>query len=780
MIAACPVLCACCSLMLLAGPLQGMEASAAVQPQAADILLLDVTVNTRALDDIVRIYKFADGHLAMSVEEWVEARLKPAGNKLLLPDGRQGYALDAVKGLHYKFDSAKLSLDITAPPAAFDASILDGGRGGAGIPNLAPPGLYVNYDLTGTRAAASLDSYGGLIEGVAFNRWGSAVTGVALRDDQSALETTRTETYFEKDLPSSMGSLVLGDTTSSDGGWSRSARYGGIRFARDFELRPGYITFPIPSLSGSAALPSVVDVLVNNQRQVSGQPVAAGPFTLNNIPLVTGAGDINLVVRDLRGVETVFTQSFYTAPHLLEAGLSDFSLEAGRLRYNFGVESNDYGPAFAAGTYRYGLSQAFTGETRIEAQKDRSAGGIEIDGLIGTYASFRAAASESVASGEYGGHDLLGLERITQFGAVSVQWDHFDSGYVAFAALPDESRPHEQITGGFGMKLSARLSAAANYTSQSSWNAARFRSTSVNVSLSLPGNVYISTYAIKRLDTDAGWSGAINLLVALGHLRTATASIERDQTGHLLDTAEVQQSAPQGPGLGWSVRTSNDPTQRLQSGLTLNTNDGTFTADLNEGKNTDAVRLGASGSIGLLEGLPFATRSIGEGSFAVVKVGDLADVQVYRSNQVVATTNSRGLALVPFLLPYQENQITIDPEKLPLDAEIHAVKVLPVPYARSGLFVKFDVARSRSALVILRQSLGTPVPAGARVTIGDNPGEFIVALRGEVYLTGVRDKNSLAVHWKDHSCLVALSVAPAAPRGETPRIGPLACAEQHD
>jgi outer membrane usher protein FimD/PapC len=98
-------------------------------------LLLEVTINTLKLADIIRVEKLADGHLVLPVEAWSEARLRPAGEKLALPDGNQGYALDAVPGLQYKLDSGRLALDITAPAEAFEANTLDDGRGGEAPPN---------------------------------------------------------------------------------------------------------------------------------------------------------------------------------------------------------------------------------------------------------------------------------------------------------------------------------------------------------------------------------------------------------------------------------------------------------------------------------------------------------------------------------------------------------------------------------------------------------------------------------------------------------------------
>ncbi len=44
----------------------------------------------------------------------------------------------------------------------------------------------------------------------------------------------------------------------------------------------------------------------------------------------------------------------------------------------------------------------------------------------------------------------------------------------------------------------------------------------------------------------------------------------------------------------------------------------------------------------------------------MVQVGDLDGVPVSLSNQVVSTTNSRGLALVTGLLPYQLNKLSLN------------------------------------------------------------------------------------------------------------------------
>ncbi len=71
----------------------------------------------------------------------------------------------------------------------------------------------------------------------------------------------------------------------------------------------------MPSIAGSAALPSTVDVLINNRRGATSS-VQPGPFEITDVPIVTGAGQVQLVVRDLLGRETVISQGYYVAPHV--------------------------------------------------------------------------------------------------------------------------------------------------------------------------------------------------------------------------------------------------------------------------------------------------------------------------------------------------------------------------------------------------------------------------------------------------------------------------------
>jgi outer membrane usher protein FimD/PapC len=86
--------------------------------------------------------------------------------------------------------------------------------------------------------------------------------------------------------------------------------FGDTQWGTNFATQPGFIPFPLPTIIGEAALCSTVDVFSDNANQLS-KGLPAGPFTIVNLPVATGAGAVALVLRDLLGREQVVTQPYY-------------------------------------------------------------------------------------------------------------------------------------------------------------------------------------------------------------------------------------------------------------------------------------------------------------------------------------------------------------------------------------------------------------------------------------------------------------------------------------
>ncbi len=213
------------------------------------------------------------------------------------------------------------------------------------MPDRGALGGFVNYGLLGTHdTAGNIGSAS--IELGAFNSFGAInSTGVAVAGEGQH-KYTRLDTTWTYPMPERLTTVRAGDIVSRPGAWGRSLRYGGVQYGTDFTLQPNLVLLPGQAIAGAAAVPSTVDVFVNNAL-VAQQQVRPGPFSIGNVPPITGTGDLTLVVRDELGREQVISRPFYASASLLRAGLSDFTYEAGYLRENYGVSSDDYGPWFA-------------------------------------------------------------------------------------------------------------------------------------------------------------------------------------------------------------------------------------------------------------------------------------------------------------------------------------------------------------------------------------------------------------------------------------------------
>ncbi len=114
-------------------------------------------------------------------------------------------------------------------------------------------------------------------------------------------------------------------------------------------------------------MPSDIQLYVNGLRQYSGQ-VPAGPFQLNSLPNINGAGNAQVVLTNALGQTTTLNFSLYGEHQLLQQGLSDWSGEIGFVRENYGLDSFDYGhDVVGSGTWRYGITNNFTVEAHGEA-----------------------------------------------------------------------------------------------------------------------------------------------------------------------------------------------------------------------------------------------------------------------------------------------------------------------------------------------------------------------------------------------------------------------------
>ena len=141
-----------------------------------------------------------------------------------------------------------------------------------------------------------------------------------LSDNRSLV---RLDTAWTRDFPDRMATLHVGDAISTPAPWGRAVRFGGVQYGTNFSTQPTLVRTPLLAAQGEAVVPSTVDVFVNGQ-QVASESVPPGPFSIDHLPVLTGAGQLQVVVTDALGREQVTVQPYYSGTALLRRGLNEF------------------------------------------------------------------------------------------------------------------------------------------------------------------------------------------------------------------------------------------------------------------------------------------------------------------------------------------------------------------------------------------------------------------------------------------------------------------------
>jgi len=374
---------------------------AAVSP-TLDELLAEVRINRQGPDQAL-LLRQPDGALFARAADLQRWRFRLPDASALAYRGEDFYPLAAFPGLTYRFDEARAALNIDASPGLFVPTAVRGSAPRFATPQRAPLGAFANYDVALTRAQEQT-SRSGFFELGTFGAAGVGTTSFVAQPqaDPQHSRGVRLESTWTYDRPDKVESLRFGDTIGVPGSWGRSVRYAGVQWATNFATQPGLITFPLPALSGEAVVPSTVDLFVNDALRLH-REVPSGPFTIQDLPVVTGGGDARIVVRDVLGRERVVYLPYYASPRLLQQGLHDFSYEIGAVRENFGITSADYGRFMSAATHRLGVTDGMTADLRGDRLRAQKPGGVGLAwlapqlGVLG--ASAAAGGGEAGAAG---------------------------------------------------------------------------------------------------------------------------------------------------------------------------------------------------------------------------------------------------------------------------------------------------------------------------------------------------------------------------------------------
>lgn len=728
-------------------------------------LYLELLINGDDRQSVIKLIK--DGNVILASP----ADLRRAG---IIPDGwatdAQGRInLSAVKTIHLDIDMPKQTVDFQISPKNLAPNIiaLHEHPAQSYTPSSYDTGAYLNYDLSaldfngiqqfvGQFGLNGFSPYGDLRNEFQTNLQNRAQPG-------SAPDFTRLGTAYEYDWPAVPRSFIAGDYVSDSLPWTRAQFIGGIQLETNYALQPGAITFPVPNVGGTLAVPSAVNLLVNNAANYQSNE-QAGPFSMVGIPVLTGLNEITVQTRAPNGQIVSSTVPFYASANLLKPGLTAYALNIGALRHGYGATGDGYANWVGSGTIQHGLTDYLTINLHAEGAGNVQMAGVSLD-ATSILGEIDGALAASNRRGQHAGLASANWIRTTRVVSFSLGATYAQNGFADLGSDLNVAYPHfswyasasTSLPGQFGSLSLAYTSEQLDQRSRSQFVIGSYNVTTL-FGATLAASLFAGqSYGDGVSNQNRGFEVFFN--IPLGRNIDAAAE-SQGGSGQTTNTGETitRQIDPDG-GYGWSVANENGPYSNQSATGQFDTHYGDFTASVQHYNSQTSEQATASGSVVLLDGLHLSSPAYQ--SFGVVNVG-YPDIPVYLENRPIGTTGSNGTLLIQNLQPYEPNKISIDATKLPMSVNLKNENTVLTPPLHGGVVAQFPLNRNRYQVLIIETANGAHPAPGSLLELDGAAGPIVIGYDGEVEIENPGAMISGKVIMKEQNCRINGKLPPEA------------------
>lgn len=698
-----------------------------------------------------------------------------------------------VKGSSAQFDFARLRLDVLVPQALMARTA----RGAVPLENLSAgeTALFANYDTNFYRTQASGNynsdsTYLSLNSGLNLGLWQlrqqSSYTRYTTNNGPDNSHWTSIRTYLQRPLPGVNSQLILGDNYTSGSQFS-SIGFRGIGLETDDRMIPESQRGYAPTIRGIASTTAKVTVSQSGT-QIYQTTVAPGAFVIDDLYPTSYEGDLVVEVQEADGRTSSFTVPFAAVPGSMRPGRSHISVAAGQVR---DIGNSD--DMFADLTYQTGLTNAITVNTgtRISDGYQALLGGMVLASQWGAL-GVNAVYSHANMFGDY----LNGW----RFGTTYSRTFTPTATTLALAGYRYSTEGYRDLSDVLGIRDAAEQ--GNTWTSSTYEQRNQFVAT-VSQGLGNLGQVYVSgstsTYRGGRSrDTQyqMGYShnyGTLSYNLSLSRQQTGSTNYNGQAGNNTVDNSNSRTenivmfsvSLPLGEGSkspilssGYSHRSGNEGGDSYQTSLTgtLGEEQNT-TYSLNGAYGSDGNGLGEGAS--LTQQLPFVTLGgnlshskdytqyganargavvVHSGgvtlgpyladTFALVEADGASGAAV--NGGMGSKINSSGYAIVPSLIPYSYNDVTLDAKNISNpNAELVENQQRVAPYSGAIVKMRFKTLEGYALLIKLIPGANGNLPLGANVYDSKNDVIGLVGQGNQVYARANNKQGSLKVKWGD-------------------------------
>ncbi len=683
------------------------------------------------------------------------------------------------------FDSGEQRLDIVIPQIYMHKTArgsVNSAQWDSGV-----SALFLNYNLNGyTSSSHGVDYnsfYAGLSGGANLGAWYLRHNGAYNWTQNGTTQYDSINTYLQRDIPALQGRGVVGQSNTS-GQLFDSLSFNGAQLASDERMLPESQRGYAPEIRGIAR--SNAQVTVRQGGQIIYQTtVTPGAFLIDDLYPTGYGGDLEVMVREADGAQSVFIVPYTAVTQLLRPGAGRYEVVLGKADSGSLREK----PWLYQATYQRGLSNALTAYGGLQGAADYRAAqlGAAVGTALGAVGldvtqSDSRLGSERRQRGQSYRLSYSKTVNETNSSLSLAAYRFSTSGYMDFMTAmqmrdrirqdgeeSDILRARNRVT--FSISQGLVSGWGQFYVSGSLQDYWDGRGSDRQYQLGYSNSYRSVSYGLTAARSKASNGRAqnsflLNFSLPLGRRDNAGTPQLRLGLAHNSDGLSSQQAALSGNygtanqfSYGLSAMNANrngasgslNGQYRGQSALLSGTYSG--------GKGYRSASAGLSGTVvGHADGMSFS--SYGSETFALVEAKGAEGAAV--SSYPGVAVDARGYALVPYLSPYQLNEISLDPKGSASDVEMDETTQKVAPYSGALVKVKYN-ARKGTPLLIETAAAGDPAPFGAEVLDSDGEVVGMVGQGGVIYARVGRDKGTLHVRWgnsEDKQCRLSYMLMP--------------------
>lgn len=643
-----------------------------------------------------------------------------------------------------------------------------------------------NSNRNHTRAGDQDSAYLGLNAGLNLGDWRLRHNGSMSWQSHRGNDYQALNSYAQRDVTALKSQLTVGESNTS-GELFDTLSYRGVQLASDDRMLPDSLRGYAPVIRGIARTNARV-VIRQDGNVLMETTVAPGAFVIDDLYATGYGGDLDVSVLEADGSQQSFIVPYASVSQLLRPGTSRFSLTAGQTRDSYLNEQ----ARLLQGTLQYGLNNTFTGFAGVQSSEEYLAvlSGLAFDTPIGAMAADMTHAQTTLASGTARGQSLrlsYNKNLLSTGSNFSVAAYRFSThNYLDFSnalQLLDAEKSGEDVSqlgrprSRFSITADQSLGpwgqlAVSGFT-QNYWN---LPGSDVQYQLSYSRQFDRVSFSFNANRSRSGLGDMQNsfLLTVSMPLEFGasvfspqmTAQIGRDAQGNFDQQVGINGSTGENRQFGYGANFSHDGGSRTKSASVNGQYTGARTmlnASLGRGADYTSMSLGASGTlVAHSDGLTL-TPYRGE-TMAIVSAAGAEGAKV--AGYPGLKLDSSGNAVVPYLRPYQLNEVGIDPIGSSLDVELNETSQQVAPRSGAVVRLRYTTTKGRAVLLNVRLDDGSSLPFGASVVDGEGTSVGTVGQGGQLYARIKPETRQLLVNWGSKALQRCALVIPPAPDKE--------------